>query len=99
QQQRRQQHQAQQQNTQFIPTPPQATAGASAPTTTKISTNTLSASASASAGNTPLMTDFLPEDFDMFDAEFNINDADLEAMIADATQGFWVNFPGEVGIY
>lgn len=42
---------------------------------------------------------FLGMDFDMFDTEFNIDDADLEAAIADATQGFWANFPGEMEIY
>jgi hypothetical protein len=50
----------------------------------------------------PLRTtqeDFLSMDFDMFDTEFNIDDADLEAAIADATQGFWANFPGEMEIY
>ncbi|KAF1983276.1 hypothetical protein K402DRAFT_175832 [Aulographum hederae CBS 113979] len=47
----------------------------------------------------PLMQDFLPDDLEMFDTDFTIHDADLEAMIADATQGFWMNFPGEVGLY
>jgi len=43
--------------------------------------------------------DFSFADIDMFDSEFNLNDSDLEAAIADATQGFWVNFPGEMEIY
>jgi hypothetical protein len=38
-------------------------------------------------------------EFDMFDMDYNLDDADLEAAIADATQGFWQNFPGEMELY
>ncbi|KAF2403099.1 hypothetical protein EJ06DRAFT_528059 [Trichodelitschia bisporula] len=41
--------------------------------------------------------DLLP-DFEMFDVNLTI-DADIEAVMADAAQGFWADFPGEVGMY
>jgi hypothetical protein len=42
--------------------------------------------------------DFLSPGFDMFEIDFNINDGDLESAIADAAQGFWTDFPGEVEV-
>jgi hypothetical protein len=42
--------------------------------------------------------DFLSPGFDMFEIDFNINDGDLESAIADAAQGFWNDFPGEVEV-
>ncbi|KAF2431617.1 hypothetical protein EJ08DRAFT_586999, partial [Tothia fuscella] len=47
----------------------------------------------------PMQEDLFSMDLDMFDTEFNLDDADLEAAIADATQGFWANFPGEMELY
>jgi hypothetical protein len=50
----------------------------------------------------PLRTapdDFFSVDYDMFDTQFNIEDQELELAIAEATQGFWANFPGEMEIY
>lgn len=35
-----------------------------------------------------------PADFDLFDTHFETNDA-LQASFADATHGFWENFPGD----
>ncbi|KAF2263127.1 hypothetical protein CC78DRAFT_581882 [Lojkania enalia] len=32
-----------------------------------------------------------------FDFDFDFNDADMEAMMMNATQDFWASFPGEVG--
>lgn len=32
-----------------------------------------------------------------FEYDFDFNSADFDAIMADATQGFWVDFPGEVG--
>jgi hypothetical protein len=45
-----------------------------------------------------VLDEFVP-DFDMFDMDYQLDDADLEAAIADATQGFWANFPGEMELY
>lgn len=45
-----------------------------------------------------LELDFLSPGFDMFEMDFNINDGDLESAIADAAQGFWTDFPGEVEV-
>lgn len=45
-----------------------------------------------------LELDFLSPGFDMFEMDFNINDGDLESAIADAAQGFWNDFPGEVEV-
>ncbi|ORX94888.1 fungal-specific transcription factor domain-domain-containing protein [Clohesyomyces aquaticus] len=33
-----------------------------------------------------------------FDLNFDISDADMEAMMMNATQDFWASFPGEVGV-
>lgn len=52
----------------------------------------------ASAGYQTLEMDFLSPGFDLFEMDFNINDGDLESAIADAAQGFWNDFPGEVEV-
>ncbi|TLD32500.1 hypothetical protein E2P81_ATG05476 [Venturia nashicola] len=51
-----------------------------------------------SGGYQTVEIDFLSPGFDMFEMDFNINDEDLESAIADAAQGFWNDFPGEVEV-
>jgi hypothetical protein len=43
--------------------------------------------------------DFMPADIDIFDTNYLVEDAEIQAVISGATQDFWVNFPGEVGMY
>ena len=33
-----------------------------------------------------------------FDFNFDFSNADMEAMMMNATQDFWASFPGEVGV-
>lgn len=35
---------------------------------------------------------------DAFNLDFDFSDADMEAMMMNATQEFWASFPGEVGV-
>jgi hypothetical protein len=43
--------------------------------------------------------DFHLAGLDVFDTNFPINDAEIEAVIFNSTQDFWANFPGEVEMY
>jgi hypothetical protein len=46
-----------------------------------------------------IQQDYFLTDFDIFGADFNIDDVDLEAAVLDSTRDFWANFPGEVQIF
>jgi hypothetical protein len=43
--------------------------------------------------------DILLADFDVFDTNFSIEDSEMDAVILNSTQEFWMNFPGEVEMY
>jgi hypothetical protein len=38
-------------------------------------------------------------DIDVFDTNFSIDDAEIDAVILNSTQDFWAHFPGEVEMY
>ncbi len=45
-----------------------------------------------------VMWDSNPFEANPFEANYDFNSADFDAIMADATQAFWVDFPGEVGV-
>lgn len=74
--------------------------GSSAMNTTEMNSNELAASEISPNESELISHEFgvvPPADYDLFDTHFDIDSA-MQASFADATQGFWEGFPGNVEV-